>query len=84
MRIARLEFFDMHKLVEIGDSAMYYELVLPTQPSIGNVIPKVNEKVLDEIKYGKLIFRVAGNDRFGYFDGEPTIKLIFSHFEVQK
>ena len=84
MRIARLEFFGMHKLVEINDSAMYYELALPTQSLVGNVISEENEKVPDEIKYRKLIFRIAGNDRFEYFDKEPTIKLIFSHFEISK
>lgn len=82
MRIARLEFFGMHKLVEIEDSARYYELALPLQPLAANIIPKENVKSPDEIKYGKLIFIIAGNNRFGYFEGGPVYKLIFSHFEI--
>ena len=84
MRIARLEFFGMYKLVEIEDSTKYYELRLPLQPTDKYTMPKENVESPEEPEYGKLIFIVTGNDRFGYFEGEPTYKLIFSHFEVPK
>ena len=83
MRIARLEFFGMHKLVEIEDSTQYYELILPLEPTDEFTMPKDVESP-EEPEYGKLIFVVAGNERFGYFEGEPVLKLIFSHFEVPK
>lgn len=75
----------MHKLVEIGDLTSYYELTLPCQPSDTNVISKdKNIKSLNKTEYGKLIFAIATNHRYGYFEGEPHYKLVFSHFEVSK
>lgn len=40
MKIARLEFFGMHRLVEMNDNAHYYEIALPTKPIIAKTLEK--------------------------------------------
>lgn len=88
MRTARLEFFGMHKLVEVEDRQHYFELIVPRRdPSKGEVLKEnINfaDKTPTEIKYGRLIFEVTHNSLYGYFDGEPYYKLKFSHFEVSE
>ncbi|MCE7738932.1 MAG: hypothetical protein GPJ50_06110 [Candidatus Heimdallarchaeota archaeon] len=88
MRTARLEFFGMHKLVEVEDRQHYFELIVPRRDPPEDEVPKESinstDKTPTEIKYGRLIFEVTPNSLFGYFDGEPYYKLKFSHFEISE